>query len=110
MALIRRPTDITDIKPPDLYRYIQLFMADVKNVVNGRLEVNKNLDVKIVNALFITANVNTDIVHGLGRAPIGYIEVGKSVSMIVYSGDGATNASTISLRASAAGTAKMLFF
>jgi len=110
MALIRRPTDIVDIEPPDLYRYIQLFFADVKGVVNGRLEIDKNLDVKIVDALFVNANVNTNIVHTLGRAPIGYIVVGKSVNMSVYDGEGERNSNTISLKSSVAGTAKVLFF
>lgn len=58
---------------------------------------------------FLSADTDTIVPHPLGRVPLGYLVVGLSANMVVYSGSVDSNERNVTLRASAAGTAWVLF-
>lgn len=110
MALIKQSPNVSDISDmPEKFRYIQLFLQAVVDVVNGRLTLAENHLMPSVNVTFSEADTNKTVSHGLGRAPRGFIVVGLTASMIIYDGSISATAQNITLKSSAAGTAKLLF-
>lgn len=111
MGNVQASSDVTRPKEDaDKFRYIQLALQDIIQQLNGNIEITTNLKISIVDTNFASANVNTTINHNLGRVPQGYIEVGKSVSLNVYDGTVNSSTQTITLRSSAVGRAKLLFY
>lgn len=114
MASIQASAEIYDIKEDsEKFRYIQLFLQAVKQVVNGRLEFSTNVKFSPVTVEFTAANTSLLITHGLSRVPKGYLVVSKSADMTIY-GDNVNisliaNSSTITLKSSATGTCQILF-
>jgi len=110
LALIKQSPNVSDISDmPEKFRYIQLFLQAVVDVVNGRLTLAENHLMPSVNVTFSEADTNKTVSHGLGRAPRGFIVVGLTASMIIYDGSISATAQNITLKSSAAGTAKLLF-
>lgn len=92
-------------------RYIQLFLNNVLEQINGNLEITENLKIKLQIVKFTSANVNKAIPHGLGVVPQGYIVCGKSAASVeVYDGTVVSTKNLIYLRSAAVGTANILFF
>lgn len=93
-----------------LKRFSAIAFKQVIDTINGNVDVVDNLRVKLVNATFAAANTDTQINHGLGRAPSGYILAGISGNFTVFNGTQGSTADLTYLQASAAGSAKILFF
>lgn len=55
-------------------------------------------------------STSSDVKHGLGKIPRGYIVVENSVGGVVYSGTGTPSVSHISLRATVDGQYKILIY
>lgn len=110
MALIKASNKITEIREiGDKFRYIQRFLQDVKDIVNGRISVSQNIAFNPVSVVFSFADTNTRIKHGLTRAPRGYIVISATSSMNIYDGSEASTTSQITLKSSATGTAQIIF-
>jgi len=110
VAQIKSSSNITEIPTnEEKIRYIQLFLQDTQQVVNGRLDLATNTNSPVVSQAFSAANTDTTVNHNLGRAPRGYLVVGRTAAMIIYDGTVASNATTITLKSSAVGTARFIF-
>lgn len=94
-------------------QYTSIFNKSIFDILNGGISFQDNVKASILNVTFATANVDLNISHGLGVVPTGYFCVGPSANMVLYngiSGPGAWTESSITLRSSAIGYAKVLFF
>jgi hypothetical protein len=61
-------------------------------------------------ALFVAANADTVITHGLNRVPTGYILTMASAAMSLYDGSLPSDNASITLRSSAVGSATIFLF
>lgn len=102
MGKIRPVPNIANLKElSEVTRFLQPFLNDVGDQINGELAINENLRVSFVDHTFAGAFVTEDVAHGLGRVPNGYIitkTVGPGIE-IISTGTGAVNDKTISLYA-----------
>ena len=103
-------TDFDNIPEDDRIRYIGIFGDQVKNAVNGNISFLDNIRCAIRDVLFSASGVDTQINHGLGGLPNGYILVSASAPMAIYSGDQGSDRQYIYLRSNAIGSAKVLIF
>lgn len=104
-------------------------MLDILKAINGGIELGYhppaasigfdspvdagNLNATIVGVSFASVGVDTVVTHNLGRIPSGFILIAKGQTMDVYNGSNPVvdwNTSTMTLRATATGTMKVLIF
>lgn len=102
MSRITASSDIQQVKPEEVQKYVDIFCQDVIEVVNGKLDFQTNFNSNVVIQTFSTANTDTTIGHNLGRVPTGFLVASKSVSSDIYNGSLSWTASTIILKASVA--------
>ena len=110
MSSITASTDMTQCKPEELAKFMDLFCQDVENTINGKLDFSTNFNCKLISITFGTANVNASALHGLGRVPSGYIVTRASAAVSVYDGSIANTTSSINLMASVPATVGLLVF
>lgn len=111
MSIVKSGTELMAIKDDKgKFKYIELFNQEIKNIINGNLEVLRNLRHNIVEYSFLEADVAKKVLHGLGYKPNGYLVIGRNVAMIVYDGGGPSTINYIPLKSDTIGTAKILFF
>ncbi len=110
MSRIQASTDMTQVKPEELARYIDLFFQEVVRTVNGKLDFATNINCKLLSMTFSAANADTTVSHGLGRVPAGYIVTSASAATSVYDGSISNTSSDLTLRASVAATVGLLVF
>jgi hypothetical protein len=94
----------------DIKRFISNTITQIINIVNGKITFKDNFDGASISTTFSSANVDTPVVHNLGRNAIGYILVTASASMSVYTGSQAGNTTTIFLRSNNPGSATLLVY
>lgn len=102
MSRITASSDIQQVKPEEVQKYVDLFCQNVAEVVNGQLDFQTNFNSSVVSRSFSSANTDTVISHNLGRVPTGYLVASKSVSSDIYDGSSSASSSTITLKASVA--------
>lgn len=73
------------------------------SVSKPRFIAQEPLEVK-----FTSAGVDVVVAHGLERVPIGYLVVGKSAGVTVYDGATPSSRDYLVLRATGAGTVRVL--
>ncbi len=110
MSRITSSTDMTQCKPEELAKFIDIFCQNVENVVNGRLDFQTNLDCKLISITFSAANVSASVSHGLGRVPVGYIVTSASAATSVYKSTATNTTLVLNLMASAPATVGLLVF
>lgn len=110
MSKITASSDIQQLSPDEVPRFIDVFAQDVTETINGKLDFATNFNAVTVTLTFPTANANTTFSHSLGRVPVGYAQVGQSTALVVYDGIVANTGSVLNLRTSAAGTVKLLIY
>ncbi len=110
MSKITASPDISQIKPEDVQRFVDIFCHDVESTINGQLDFATNFNAKLVAHDFATMNDSTAIPHGLGRVPIGYILTRASVALTLYDGTFTNTADTIYLKSTAIGHAEFLVY
>jgi len=93
-----------------LKRYASQMFDAILLVINGNISFGDNIQSTTLPVDFNKANTDIQVGHNLGRAPNGYIVVGRSASMTVYDGAQAADADNLYLRSSATGTARILVF
>lgn len=97
----------------DFKRQVTKFTQDIAQIVNNNLSYADNFNAQIKSAIFTAPNTDLLITHTLGRVPSGYHLLRNSSGMVIY--DGSVSASvltktSITLRATVAGTASILIF
>lgn len=110
MSKLTASYEFDRVKPEEMPRILELFGEQVTTTVNGQLDFFTNFNCKALTITFGAANVDVSAIHGLGRVPVGYLVYSRNASMVVYDGSVEWSASLLSLRASAAGTAKLIVF
>jgi hypothetical protein len=110
MSRVTASTDFKKLAKDDLETYLQRWAEDVTNKVNGQLDFETNINGKFVEIVFLGANQDFTATHGLGRVPQGYSIVGLTSAMIIYDGTTPNTVDTITLRASATGTARIFVY
>ena len=110
MSKIQASTGIAQVKPEEVQRFVDLFCQDVTRVVNGNLDFATNFNAKALSVNFSAANTDVAVAHGLGRVVVGYVQTGASAAMSLYDGSKASTSSTLYLRSSATGTARILVY
>lgn len=104
-------TDIDRLEgEEEVKRWVAIALDQVGQILNNGLLFSDNFNAKILTVTFPVANVEVASLHGLGRVPSGYIQVGQTAATIVYDGSSANTASLLYLRASAAGTVRILVY
>lgn len=96
LTLPRNVSNLTDVD--QLGRYTQQALDDLDGVINGNIEFGQNILTKQLDVMFLTANSDTVVQHGLGKAPTGFIVVGLDVASIVYSSPTASTVDVLYLR------------
>lgn len=110
MGNVNTSPQITNVKDPEeRVRFTQICLQGIIDQVNGGLQFVTNITASQKTVNFTAANTNLTIEHGLGTTPTGYIPISKTVSMNIFTGTVAKNATTITLKSSAIGTAVILF-
>lgn len=108
---IKTPQDLANIeKIEDFQKFASISIRDIVDLLNGKLDLIENLDTSVVTVVFTASATNVSLVHTLDRVPMGYIVVGRSAGITVYDGTTANTDKLIYVRASGAGTVKILVF
>ncbi len=95
MSKITASTDIQQVKPEDVQRYVDIFCQDVAKTINGNLDFSTNFNCKVLTASFSSANTDTVISHNLGRVTSNFIVVSKSVSCDIYNSSATSSSITL---------------
>jgi len=94
-------------------RFITRFSQEVTQILNGNVSLTDNFAGQSISVSFAAPATNQTIAHTLGRLPIGYLLLRNSSGMVLYDGSVAAEVftrSTVTLRATVAGTATILVF
>lgn len=108
MALLKENAEIALAPDKEKFRYIQVFMEAVKQIINGKLDISSNVNIPAITVNFGAANQEVGVAHNLNRIPRGYIVVSTSGNYLVYDGSTPWTRNTIYLRCNAAGTARIV--
>ena len=108
---IKVPQDVSQVESwEELRRYVAQVLPLLTQVINGQVDLVDNASTSLVTATFPSANQELAVGHRLKRIPQGYLIVGTNSSFSVFDGVTDNSSETIYLRASAAGTARVLVF
>lgn len=110
MSRITASEKMDTLEPEEVPRWLTIFLKEVKNLLNNGIRFNDNFDGAVVSVTFNQANTDTQVQTRLRRTPQDYIVLNRSANMVIYNGQGASSTGSISLRASAVGTVKLLVF
>jgi len=100
--------DTSTAQPSEFQRYSSIQMQNVVTILNKGIQIRDNFDCTIADVEFASANADVEVSHNLSRPPLGYFAVGLSAAMIIYTGSVPANSSKITLKSSAAGSAKIV--
>lgn len=95
MSKITASSDIQQVKPEDVQKYVDIFCQDVVHTVNGNLDFTNNFACKVLSASFTAANADTVISHNLGRVTSNFIVVAKNVSCDIYNSSATSSSITL---------------
>ena len=111
MSRVNRSAEIQNLTTlDDVKRFVNSWLTNITDNINGNLEFDINLRTTTVTVVFVQANVDVGIFHGLNKSPNGYFKASSSAALTLYDGAGLTTNKVIYLRSSAVGTAKILFY
>lgn len=102
--------DVERVKTEELARYTSIFLTQVVEALNNNLSFVDNFNAKTLTVSFTAANTDVAIIHGLGRVPQGYIQVGQNAATSVYDGASANTAQLLYLRASATANVRLVVY
>lgn len=111
MSSIKRQIQFSNIKSvEELGRYLSAYSDEVQNVVNGDLELERNIRGTVLDVVFGMANTSTTITHNLGYIPRGYYQIDSSAATSLYNGGQPWTTVSIFVKSSAVATVKMFIF
>lgn len=91
----------------EVKRWVSIALEQIGQILNNGLGFSDNFDAKLLTITFSAADTDLATVHGLGRVPSGYFQVGQSAAMSLYDGASANTSSLLYLRSNAAGTCRV---
>lgn len=94
----------------DALKFTTLALEQIGQILNNGLFFSDNFNAKILTITFSAANVDVGSLHGLGRVPTGYQQIGQSAAAIVYDGASANSTSLLYLKSSAVAQVRILVF
>lgn len=94
----------------NLKRFVNTFMEDVFDVVNGKLEPGSNLWTDFVEVTFVAANTEAQVKHKLQKVPVAYILAGSDAATQLYDGIGNWTKEAIYLKSTVATTVRIFLF
>ena len=95
---------------PELCRFVSKIVDELTGQLDKSLTVSENLRSVVLEAVFTGSGIQIALPHSLRLKPTGYTVIGLSAAITVYDGVSANTDTSIYLRASGAGTAKILVF
>lgn len=111
MAKIPASNNLSNIKSvEDVVRYFSIFVGDVFDIVNGKIEFDSNIQSKTIDFNFTSANTNFAMIHGLGKIPKGYLLIKSNVATSIYDGSIDATEKLIYLKSSQIATTRLLIF
>ncbi len=110
MSNITAGTNFDQVDKKDLDKFLSLFGADVTGTVNGKLDFQTNMNVKLVNVTFSSINTDTAVTHKLGRVPVGYLIYSSTCTTVIFNGITPNTATTLYLQCAMLGSASMIVF
>lgn len=93
-----------------LIKWVSQMATDIVNVINGKVSLTDNCQTSLVTVNFTAANTEIPVPHSLGMVPQGYLDAGKSAAITVFDGTTSNTSSTLFVKSSGVGTAKLLIF
>lgn len=109
MPKIQTFTGLGNLKDPqEFIRHGSKAIAATADVVNGKLEFDKNLDTQTVTVTFPAANTDVKVDHQLNRIVKGYIVAKKSADCSVFDGQGTSTSNAVYLRSTQAATVTVI--
>ena len=111
MGRIKTPQDIHNCETwEEAQRFVSAMISACVQAINGGIDLVENCSTQVVSLTFSEANVQASVGHALKRVPQGYLLVGGTAAMSIYDGTTPNTDELLYLRASAAGTARVLVF
>lgn len=110
MARVTASTDIDQLKPEEVQKFVDLALQDIVTQVNGELTIGENIKARLVSVTFSAANTDVQVSHTLGKIAQGYLVYSSSAATSIYNGSSGSTASAIFLRASAPATVGLVIF
>lgn len=112
MGRIKVPQSVSNTMDLEgLRRFAAKTLSDVVDEFNGKIDFQENIRAKVHDIVFVNADADTRINHGLDYVPAGYIVASLSKAAIVYNGDQASTRASIFLKCNAANTkVKLIIF
>ena len=101
--------DVSGLSGDSFQTKVAEVLRELTSAVNGGLAFKENIQCNLVDVTF-GANTNTQVEHGLGKAPTGYIVCKRSAACSVYDGTNPNTAKHLFVRSSAAASVKLLVF
>ncbi len=109
MGKIRSPKDLGTIKTPEEFsRHASKVIQESVDVVNGKLEFDKNFASQTVSVTFPTANTDVAVTHSLKKKVTGYLVASKSVDCSIYAGSKEPTLNTLYLKSTVAATVTLV--
>jgi hypothetical protein len=94
----------------DFVSNLSKILADISNILNGKVSLSDNGDNAILSVTFASAGVELGVTHNLNRIPLGYILVSTPTPIQIYDGVSKNTIQSIYLRATVATTVTVLVF
>lgn len=111
MPKITSLKDLGAVKDAEEFkRHAAPVIKETVDVVNGKLEFDKNMNTQTVSVVFAQANVDTAVPHNLNRLGLKYFPVSKSVDCSIYDGKRAQAKNVIYLRSTQPATVSLILF
>jgi hypothetical protein len=110
MSILKKSDNLSNLDDPSKFRFIEVFLKEVRTLINGNLQMSTNISMPFVEVLFENANADVSVAHNLGRIPRGYFVIEQTAGAVVYTGGGVATATTINLKATTSTRAKLVFF
>ncbi len=111
MPKIKSSHELTNIKDPGAFQQkASEFLDEVGDIINGKIEFDKNMLTQTVSAVFTAANTDLAVTHSLAKTGLKYIPCSKTVAMDIYHGDASDTSNVIYLKSSVVGTASIILF
>lgn len=94
----------------EIARFMTIFSGNVGNILNSGISFADNFKGQLLTCVFPSANTDTVFAHQLNAVPTGYLSLGQDAALIVYDGTNVFQRDVVTLRASAAGTARVFIY
>ena len=100
--------NIQNIKEDQRIVSLTRMLKDIYSILNKGIVPSDNIRAAFLEFNFTTANTDTSVKHGLAFTPLSFIVTRLDNNMVIY--DLTSDDTRVTLKSSAVGTAKIMFF